>query len=98
MSHWNHRVVRETLSDGSYFYSVREVFYNDDGTIYAYTQEPVDICGDTIDDIKEYTQWILNCLDKPMLIDGEVEFIDYNDDIVDEFVENEDEDIPPASR
>jgi tetrahydromethanopterin S-methyltransferase subunit H len=76
MSNWNHRIVRETLKDGSFWYSVREVFYNDDGSIYAYTQNPVGISGETIEDLREYTQWILNCLDTPILIDGEVEFKD----------------------
>lgn len=79
MSHWNHRVVKEKLLDGTDFYSVREVFYNDDGSIYAYTEEPVRIHGESIDDLREYTQWVLDCLDKPILIDGEVEFVDYGD-------------------
>jgi hypothetical protein len=79
MSHWNHRVVKQIGPDGSEWYSIREVFYNDDDTIYAYTQKPVDIGGDTIEDIREYLNWCLNCLDTPILIDGEVEFIDYDE-------------------
>ena len=75
MSHWNHRVVKEVIN-GEDWYSVREVFYNDDGSIYAYTEKPVDICGKSIEELKEYTQWILDCLDKDILIDGEVEFVD----------------------
>lgn len=77
MSHWNHRVVKQALEEGTDWYSVREVFYNDDDTIYAYSEEPVDICGESIADLKEYTQWVLDCLDKPILIDGEVKFVDY---------------------
>jgi len=75
MSHWNHRVLKEKLN-GEDWYSVREVFYNDDGSIYSYTVEPVDISGESIADLKEYTQWILDCLDKDILIDGEVIFED----------------------
>jgi hypothetical protein len=26
--------------------------------------------------LKEYTQWVLDCLDNPILIDGEVKFVD----------------------
>jgi len=77
---WDHRVVRQTLPDGSYWYSVREVFYNDDGTIYAYTENPVNISGESIEDLREYIQWILHCTSEPMLIDGEVEFVDHYDD------------------
>ena len=75
MTHWNHRVVKEKLGDEDW-YSVREVFYNDDGSIYAYTDDPVDIVGNSVEDLRKYTQWVLNCLDKDILIDGEVEFID----------------------
>ena len=75
MSHWNHRVLKETLN-GEDWYSVREVFYNDDDSIYAYTEEPVDIAGESISALKEYVQWILDCLDKDILVAGEVEFVD----------------------
>ena len=76
MSHWNHRVFKETLADGSAWYSVREVFYNEDGSIYAHTEEAADISGRSIKEIREYTQWVLDCLDKPVLVVGEVEFVD----------------------
>lgn len=75
MSHWNHRVVKQILPDGTDWYSVREVFYNDDNSIYAYTEEPVDISGENIDSLKEYCQWVINCLDKDILVDGEVIFV-----------------------
>ena len=73
MSHWNHRVVKE-IFDGEDWFSVREVFYNDDGSIYAYTEKPVDISGESIDSLREYCKWILDCLDNPVLEDGKVEF------------------------
>lgn len=76
MSHWNHRVVKQKLEDGSEWFSVREVFYNDDGSIYAYTENPIDISGESIEAMREYCQWVLNCLDKDVLIDGEVVFVD----------------------
>ncbi|MBU4225655.1 MAG: hypothetical protein KKC71_07525 [Chloroflexi bacterium] len=75
MSHWNHRVVKQILN-GEDWYSVREVFYNDDGSIYAYTEEPVDISGESIEALKQYAQWVLNCIDKDILVDGEVKFVD----------------------
>lgn len=76
MAHWNHRVVKQKLEDGTEWFSVREVFYNDDGSIFAYTEEPVDISGESTEELKQYTQWILDCLDKDILVDGEVTFID----------------------
>jgi tetrahydromethanopterin S-methyltransferase subunit H len=75
---WNHRVVKKQYPNGEIQYSVREVFYNEDSTIYAYTENPVDIAGESISDLKVYLQWCLDCLDKPVLIDGEVDFVDNN--------------------
>lgn len=80
MSYWNHRVVKQILPDGSEWFSVREVFYNEDGSIFAYTEKPVDICGESIEEMREYCQWVLNCLDQDMLIDGQVEFVHPIDD------------------
>jgi tetrahydromethanopterin S-methyltransferase subunit H len=76
MTHWNHRVVKEVSKDGFEWLSVREVFYNDDGSIYGYTDCAADVSGESIEDLREYTQWILDCLDKDILIDSEVEFVD----------------------
>jgi len=70
---WNHRVVKKTLA-GNDFYAVHEVHYNDNGSIFAYTEEPVDISGESIEDLREYCQWILDCFDKEVLVDGEVKF------------------------
>jgi hypothetical protein len=72
--HWNYRVVKKIYSDGSKEYSVREVHYNDAGEICGYTADPVDLANETLEDLKEYIQWCLNCLDKPILEDGKVEF------------------------
>ena len=80
MSHWNHRVVKQVLDDGLDWYSVREVFYNEDGDICGYTQEPVDISGESIESLRQYCQWVLGCLYKDILVDGEVEFCDLDED------------------
>ena len=76
MPHWNHRVVKQTYEDGTEEYSVREVFYNDDGTIFGYTENPADVVAETVDELREYIELCLKSLDDPILIDGEVEFID----------------------
>lgn len=80
---WNHRVVKEILDDGQEWFSIREVFYNDDGNIYGYTEAPVDIVGESVDELREYLQWCLNCLGKPILEDGKVEFVDRDSDELD---------------
>ena len=73
---WNHRVVKQIFDDEIDWFSIREVFYNEDGDITGYTENPVDICGESIDGLREYLQWCLNSLDKPILEDGKVEFVD----------------------
>jgi tetrahydromethanopterin S-methyltransferase subunit H len=75
MSHWNLRVVKQVQPDGSEWYTVREVHYNDDDSIYAYTVDAVGVAGESIEELRQYVQWILDCLDKPVLVDGEVEFV-----------------------
>ena len=73
---WNHRVVKQILDTGAEWFSIREVFYNDNGSINSYTVDPVGIVGESIDELREYLQWCLNSLDKPILEDGKVEFVD----------------------
>jgi hypothetical protein len=81
MAHWNHRVVKKVYETGEEEYSVREVHYNDSGEIYAYTTEPIDLVCESPEALREYIQWCLDCLDKPILEDGKVEFAkdDYSD-------------------
>ena len=78
--HWNHRVIKAVDNNGEESYSVREVFYNNDGTIYAYDSDPVDLTGETMEDLKQYLDWCYKSLDTPVLIDGEVIFVDYDEE------------------
>ena len=73
---WNLRVVKQIFDDEIDWFSIREVFYNKNGDITGYTEDPVDICGESIDELLGYLHWCLNCLDKPILEDGKVEFVD----------------------
>jgi hypothetical protein len=71
---WNHRVVKETLDDGMEWLTIREVFYNENGEITGYTEDAVNISGETVEDLRWQCQKILECLDKDVLIDGKVVF------------------------
>jgi hypothetical protein len=81
MGHWNHRVVKNVFDDGYEQYSIREVFYNDAGEIYAYTENPVDLACETLDGLREYIRWCLKALDNPILEEGKVKFVkdDFSD-------------------
>lgn len=86
MSHWNHRVLKQILPDGTEWYTVREVFYNDDGTIFAYTEKPVEIAGESLAELRQEIEWILACLGQEMLIEDEVEFVGDENELEDSAV------------
>jgi len=80
MTHWNHRVVKKYYPEEDYTeFSVRETFYNKDGSIYAYTEEPAKVRGESLESLRKYLEWCLKALDQPVLIDGEVVFNDDGD-------------------
>ena len=79
MSYWNHRVVKKTYPSGETLFSVRETHYNDDGTIYAYTIDPSDLECESVEALREYLLWCLKSLDKPVLVDSEIKFVNCGD-------------------
>jgi len=60
---WNHRVVKFT-EDSDDWYAVCEVYYNEDGTIYAHTQDGIRVSGESVEDLKETLERMLRCLDQ----------------------------------
>ena len=76
MPYWNHRVVKEKYLNREELFSIRECHYNDDGTIYGYSKEARPAWGETIEELRWTLEHMLACLDKPILIDGEVKFVD----------------------
>jgi hypothetical protein len=73
MAHWNHRVIKRTIGDSESF-GIHEVYYNDDGSVEGCTIDPVAVDCDTLDDLRETLERMLRCLDKPVLVDGEIKF------------------------
>lgn len=77
MSHWNHRVVRRTYPDGTVILGVHEAFCDSNGLVWGVTQDPVrpivvdhgidGIPGETVDDLKQVINWMLNACDAPIL-------------------------------
>lgn len=71
-SHWNHRVIlkREDSVVGSLErIEIHEAFYNADGkTGFTGTPTPV-MCDkeEGIERLRQILQWMLECLDKPVL-------------------------------
>lgn len=63
MSHWNHRVVRKLG-----YLGVHECFYGRSRKIpEGVTEHPVRVYGETIEDLRQTLEWMLEALDRPVL-------------------------------
>ena len=76
---WNNRIIKHE-KDGVTWHSVHEVFYNKDGSIYAYTEDPITIVGETKSEtIGQVEQILRDIKDTPVLVASEIEFKDYEE-------------------
>jgi hypothetical protein len=76
--HWNHRIIKHTskiLGRGKNkfrsraWFGIHEIYYSGKGDIIMYTDEPVRILGDDIEDMKESIKLLSTAFEKPILID-----------------------------
>jgi len=72
---WNNRVMRRTHSvdhDGKTIkedcFEIHEVYYDDNDDIEGFTEDAIAPCGETIEELRQELQRMLDCLDKPLLI------------------------------
>jgi len=63
---WYYRIIKHKTSNQNHF-ALHEVFYDDDGNIISWTEQPIDIIGESKADIKRAL--------KQMLLDIETEVI-----------------------
>ena len=71
--HWNHRVMRTTTryetTDDDVTLAIHEVYYDDNDKPHGWTG-PTDVMTDNedgIEGLRQVLQWMLDCLDKPIL-------------------------------
>ena len=77
---WNNRIIKHE-KDGNTWYSVHEVFYNEDGSIYAHTEDAITIIGETEEETIEQVEQILRDIkDTPVLVASEIEFKDHEEE------------------
>ena len=77
---WNNRIIKHE-KDGVTWYSIHEVFYNEDGSIYAHTKDPITIVGETKLETIGQVQQILRDIKDTLVIDAsEIEFKDHEED------------------
>lgn len=66
---WNHRVLKHKGYNGEEYYAIHEVFYSMDGLgTKAWTENPTEIVGESIEDIRETLLRMLDCLDKEVIV------------------------------
>ena len=76
---WNNRIIKHE-KDRVTWHSVHEVFYNEDGSLYAHTEDPITIVGETEEETIEQVEQILRDIkDTPVLVASEIEFKDYEE-------------------
>lgn len=67
---WENRVVKtiEKIKGVEHvFYSIHEVYYDDNGIINGWTEEAVRVGGDSIDDIRHTLFLMKKSLERPIL-------------------------------
>ena len=71
---WNHRVLAhqyESLGEICYDLRIHEVYYDKEGKPDAYTANSVGVNGESLRDIEWTLKHMLECLEKPILWEGE---------------------------
>ncbi len=65
---WNHRVIRRTHPQWKRpYFAVHEVFYDEDDVPYLVTQEPVDVGGESLDEVRQSLEMMAAALEKPVI-------------------------------
>lgn len=73
---WNHRLMMRTEGEGTLYetevFYIVEVYYNeDDNTIIGWTQKE-EVWGESVDGVRQTLHWMLDALDKPVLIEADL--------------------------
>ena len=69
---WEYRVVRKESENGSdEWYSVQEVYYDDDGTPMAQSID-LQVEGDTITEMRKRLEGMIKCLEEPVLDEQDI--------------------------
>lgn len=88
MSTWNYRLCKVTYNKGEeseeVSYEIREAYYNDDGSIWAVTDDAVGIYGDTPETAKRTYVWVGLAYEKEIIDLDTFVFAKRDNDEVDE--------------
>lgn len=69
MSKWSHRIFRCADRDGTSYYEVREVHYDEANKITGWTENGCAPIGQTVKELISDFSWMMAALTKPILED-----------------------------
>ena len=61
-NHWHFQLMRHTDDNGEEYFAMHEYYPDKDGD--SWTEAPVDVVGDTIEEVKEVLQMMLADIEK----------------------------------
>ena len=62
---WNYRICSETVGEGQFrcvLFTIREVYYNEDGEPNSWTADPIAPVGDTAEECAQAIDMMAGCL------------------------------------
>ena len=67
---WNHRVIKKG-NEAYSWYAIHEVYYDRDSKdlVQGWTENPVPVIGDSLEDLRWTLERMLESLDKPIIDD-----------------------------
>ena len=60
---WTYRIFRDSADR----YSIREVFYENNGTLITYGKKPVEALGSSLEDLLQLIHWFQEAFESPIL-------------------------------
>jgi len=64
---WDYRVIK-TNNGGETWFGVHEVHYDEDGALWAYTEEPIAIESESEEGLPKVFEQMLQALERPVLM------------------------------
>jgi len=66
MEYWDYRIIK-SIEPGESIYKIHEVYYDDNGNIDGWTEEPVLPCGENTGELREDIHYFLEAFRQPVL-------------------------------
>ena len=64
--HWNYRVMLHRSLGGIRF-GIHEIFYNEAGQPHSWTEDPIELNAETLEELKNDLQHMLKAFEQPVL-------------------------------